>query len=97
MFRALLCLWLTGTLPIVAMLAFLGEPDLGLIGGGYVGALLLGALFLGIISNALPVVNISPFWQLAISGGAIIIAVALNTQANREKGRIILKRAEQAT
>ena len=29
---------------------------------------LLGALFLGVIKNALPVVGISPFWQMAISG-----------------------------
>ena len=69
-----------------------------IMGGiGTVLGAMLGALFLGIISNALPVVDISPFWQLAISGGAIIIAVALNAQANREKGRIILKRAEHAT
>lgn len=66
-------------------------------GIGTVAGALLGALFLGIIKNALPVVDISPFWQLAISGGAIIIAVALNAQANREKGRIILKRAEQSS
>lgn len=64
--------------------------------GTVVGAM-LGALFLGVIKNALPVVDISPFWQLAISGGAIIIAIALNTQADREKGRIILKHAEHAT
>jgi rhamnose transport system permease protein len=71
---------------------------ISIMGGiGTVAGALLGALFLGIIKNALPVVDISPFWQLAISGGAIIIAVALNAQANREKGRIILKRAEQAT
>lgn len=63
--------------------------------GSVIGAL-LGALFLGVIKNALPVVNISPFWQLAISGAAIIIAVALNARANRAKGRIILKSAEQA-
>lgn len=63
--------------------------------GSVIGAL-LGALFLGVINNALPVVNISPFWQLAISGGAIIIAVALNARANRTKGRVILKSAEHA-
>ena len=28
---------------------------------------LLGAIFLGVIKNALPVVGISPFWQMAIS------------------------------
>ncbi|MBQ37593.1 MAG: ABC transporter permease [Gemmatimonadaceae bacterium] len=37
---------LAGSLPIVAMLAWLGAPDLGLIFCGYLGALLLGALFL---------------------------------------------------
>ena len=56
----------------------------------------LGALFLGVIKNALPVVNISPFWQMAISGGAIILAVALNARAERSKGRVILRRAEAA-
>jgi rhamnose transport system permease protein len=65
-------------------------------GVGSVGGTLLGALFLGVIKNALPVVDISPFWQLAISGSAIIIAVALNAQSNRVKGRIILKSAEHA-
>ncbi|WP_171128328.1 MULTISPECIES: ABC transporter permease [unclassified Ruegeria] len=82
-------------LSVVAACVIGGVAIMGGI-GTVVGAM-LGALFLGIISNALPVVNISPFWQLAISGGAIIIAVALNAQANREKGRIILKRAEHAT
>ena len=65
-------------------------------GIGTVGGALLGALFLGVIKNALPVVDISPFWQQAISGGAIIIAVAVNARASRSKGRIILKTAEHA-
>ncbi|MEM9575292.1 MAG: ABC transporter permease, partial [Pseudomonadota bacterium] len=64
-------------------------------GIGSVGGAVLGALFLGIVKNALPVVNISPFWQLAISGSAIIIAVALNARSERTKGRIILKQAER--
>lgn len=81
-------------LDVVAACVIGGVSIMG--GIGTVAGALLGALFLGIIKNALPVVDISPFWQLAISGGAIIIAVALNAQANREKGRIILKRAEQA-
>lgn len=63
-------------------------------GAGSVGGAVLGALFLGVIKNALPVVNISPFWQLAISGATIIIAVALNARASRVKGRVILKTAE---
>lgn len=82
-------------LDVVAACVIGGVSIMG--GIGTVAGALLGALFLGIIKNALPVVDISPFWQLAISGGAIIVAVALNAQANRKKGRIILKQAEQAT
>lgn len=82
-------------LTVVAACVIGGVAIMG--GSGTVLGAMLGALFLGIISNALPVVSISPFWQLAISGSAIIIAVALNASANRKKGRIILKRAEQAT
>lgn len=63
-------------------------------GAGSVVGALLGALFLGIVKNALPVIGISPFWQMAISGSAIVVAVALNARASRSKGRIILKRAE---
>ncbi|MCU0831253.1 MAG: ABC transporter permease [Rhizobiaceae bacterium] len=65
-------------------------------GIGSAGGAVLGALFIGVIKNALPVINVSPFWQLAISGLAIILAVAFNARAERRKGRVILKRAEQA-
>jgi rhamnose transport system permease protein len=82
-------------LDVVAACVIGGVSIMGGI-GTVIGAL-LGALFLGIIKNALPVIDISPFWQMAISGCAIIIAVALNAQANRKKGRIILKRAELKT
>lgn len=65
-------------------------------GIGTVAGAVLGALFLGVIKNALPVAGISPFWQLAISGTAIIVAVALNARSERRRGRIILKSAEHA-
>jgi rhamnose transport system permease protein len=60
-------------------------------GIGSVGGAVLGALFIGVIKNALPVVGISPFWQMAISGVAIIAAVAFNARQGRTKGRLILK------
>jgi len=63
-------------------------------GIGTVGGAVLGALFLGVVKNALPVVNISPFWQLAITGSAILIAVAFNARSGNAKGRIILKSAQ---
>ena len=65
-------------------------------GIGSVGGATLGALFLGIIANALPVINISPFWQMAISGSAIIFAIVLNARGELKQGRIILKKAESA-
>lgn len=65
-------------------------------GIGSVGGAIMGALFLGVIKNALPVVDISPFWQLAISGTAIIVAVAFNARSSRAPGRVILKTAEHA-
>jgi rhamnose transport system permease protein len=65
-------------------------------GAGTVLGTVLGALFLGVVKNALPVVNISPFWQLAISGAAIIIAVVFNARAGKSRqGRVILKSAER--
>jgi rhamnose transport system permease protein len=64
-------------------------------GIGTVGSALLGALFLGVINSALPVVNISPFWQMAISGAAIILAVVLNARGERRAGRLILKPEER--
>jgi rhamnose transport system permease protein len=65
-------------------------------GIGTVGGAILGALFLGVVNNALPVIGVSPFWQMAISGAAILLAVVLNATSERSKGRIILKKAEVA-
>jgi rhamnose transport system permease protein len=62
-------------------------------GVGTVTGVVLGALFLGIIKNALPVVGVSPFWQLAISGAAILGAVIINSGSERRGGRLILKEA----
>jgi hypothetical protein len=55
-----------------------------------------GALFLGVINNALPVIGVSPFWQMAISGTVIVIAVLLNERGNKRKGRLILRDAALA-
>ncbi len=44
-------------------------------GSGTVAGVLLGAFLLGIIQNALTLVQISPFWQLAVQGLLILLAV----------------------
>ena len=52
-------------------------------GSGKVIGVLLGALLIGIINNALPLINVSPFWQNAIQGFIILIAVITNTYVKR--------------
>jgi rhamnose transport system permease protein len=56
-------------------------------GAGTVPGVLLGVLLLGIIQNALPLVHISPFWQLAVQGLLILIAVVTDN--------LILRRAQR--
>ena len=59
-------------------------------GVGSVAGTVLGALFLGVISNALPVVQVSPFWQSAITGTVIVVAVVFNAREGRRAGKQIL-------
>lgn len=63
------------------------------IGGG-VGSVLgaaLGVLFIGVLNGALPVIQVSPFWQQAIAGAVILISVAVNARSERRAGRQILE------
>ena len=78
-------------LQVVAACVIGGISTMG--GIGRVLGCLCGALFLGVINNALPVIGISPFWQMAISGAVIVIAVLLNERSNKQKGRLILRNA----
>ena len=61
-------------------------------GLGTVLGVLLGCLFLGIIKNALPLIGISPFWQMAVSGLVIVVAVIINARSQGASERHILQR-----
>ena len=52
-------------------------------GCGSVTGAVLGALFLAVIGNALPVVKVSPFWQSALTGVVILVAVLINARGGR--------------
>ncbi len=63
-------------------------------GKGTVLGVILGTVTLGILNNALPLINISPFWQDAIKGLVIILAIIINTTSQRSIDRKNLKRRE---
>ncbi|SDR52299.1 rhamnose ABC transporter membrane protein [Rhizobiales bacterium GAS113] len=67
------------------------------IGGGVgsVAGTLMGALFIGVIVNALPVMQVSPFWQMGISGAVILLAVVINARADLSRGKLILPKARR--
>jgi len=63
-------------------------------GKGTVLGVVLGCLSLGILNNALPLINVSSFWQDAIKGVIIIVALILNVMTQRTLDRNNLKRRE---
>ncbi len=61
-------------------------------GSGTVMGVVLGAIFLGIINNALTVINLSPFFQMAIQGFVILAAIVANTIMAQRSERLALAR-----
>jgi len=61
-------------------------------GSGKVSGLILGTILFGILNNALPLINVSPFWQQAIQGLVILAAVLTNVLVKRNSQRFALRR-----
>ncbi len=61
-------------------------------GRGSVAGCLLGTGFLVVLFNALPVIDVSPFWQMAISGMVILVAVVVNSRTEGRGRKRILAR-----
>jgi len=61
-------------------------------GSGRISGILLGALLLGILNNALPLVDVSPFWQNFIQGTIILVAVLINALVKRRFNQRILQK-----
>jgi rhamnose transport system permease protein len=49
-------------------------------GIGTAAGVVLGCLFIGIIRSSLPLVGISPFWQMFINGAVILVAVLISAR-----------------
>lgn len=57
--------------------------------GGIIGVV-LGALFFGIINNALPSLYLNTFWQLFVQGLVVLIALMINTIVEDRKAKTLL-------
>lgn len=64
-------------------------------GAGSVFGVLLGSLLFGILSNILPLIQVSSFWQRAIRGAVILISVVINAIVLRRASYKALKRRVQ--
>lgn len=71
--------------PLTAIAAVVvgGVPLSG--GVGNVWSAVLGTLLLGVIANALNLLGISPFWQPAVTGAVILLAVGLDSYQRRQR------------
>jgi len=61
-------------------------------GSGTVPGVVIGALFFGLINNALTVINVSPFFQTAIQGFIILFAIVSNTLIDRRNQALLVAR-----
>jgi rhamnose transport system permease protein len=60
-------------------------------GSGTMAGVILGALFLGIVNNALPVIGLSPFFQMAVQGFVILAAIIANSVVDRRTQAALLR------
>lgn len=65
-------------------------------GSGTLVGVIFGALFLGIVKNALTMVRISPFWQTAIQGFVILLAIVVNSISEGRNARRLSRRRSLA-
>jgi rhamnose transport system permease protein len=60
-------------------------------GAGAIPGVVLGALFLGVLNNALPVVYLSTFYQTLVQGMVVLLALIINTVVDGRKTRKLLE------
>ena len=59
-------------------------------GSGSIAGAVLGSLFLAVINTALPILKVNPFWQSALTGAVILVAVLINGRGSKKTSRQIL-------
>jgi rhamnose transport system permease protein len=61
-------------------------------GSGTVIGVVLGAFFIGIVYDSLTMINVSPFWQMAIQGFIILFAIIINTIMDKRNQQLLLRK-----
>jgi len=61
-------------------------------GSGKISGLILGTILLGMLNNALPLIDVSPFWQQLIQGAVILLAILMNVLVKRNTQRNALRK-----
>lgn len=74
----------TWALNAIAAVVVGGTPLRGGMGG--VRSVVLGALLLGVVSNALNLYGVSPYWQPAVTGTVILLAVGFDAYQRKSRG-----------
>ncbi len=71
--------------PLAAIAAVVvgGVPLSG--GVGTIGGAVLGTLLLGVVANALNLLGISPYWQPAVTGAVILVAVGFDSYQRKRQ------------
>lgn len=64
-------------------------------GSGTVLGVMLGAFLLGVINNSLTIVRVSPFWQLAVQGLLILLAVVIDSAILRRISKLSTRKRGQ--
>ena len=59
-------------------------------GAGAIPGVVLGALFLGVLNNALPVMYLSTFYQVLVQGLVVLFALIINTVVDQRKSKKLL-------
>lgn len=63
-------------------------------GTGKMGGVILGVFMLGMLQNALPLINVSTFWESFIQGVIILAAILMNATVKRRADKLVLQRRE---
>jgi rhamnose transport system permease protein len=65
-------------------------------GAGAIPGVVLGALFLGVLNNALPVMYLSTFYQVLVQGLVVLFALIINTVVDQRKAKKLLTQRRAA-